>query len=91
MLIKRSDIQLKGRLTLSITGKLENVDKGHSQIIEFVERTNWNFFRIIDTAGDEIRQRAFSELSTIEQELRAFINRGLIETLVLTGGHHWGP
>ena len=68
-----------GYLTLSLEGTLEAIDNSHSQVIEFIEKANWNLFRLRDTAGDEIRRRAYSELSIIEQELRAFINRGLID------------
>lgn len=76
---KRVGYSTEGYLTLSLGGSLEDVDKAHSQVIEFTQKTNWNLFRLIDTAGDEIRRQAYSELSNIEQELRVFINRGLID------------
>jgi hypothetical protein len=76
---KKVGFSTEGYLTLSLVGSLEDVDKSHSQIIDFIGKTNWNLYRLIDTVGDEIRRRAYSELSKIEQELRAFINRGLIE------------
>ena len=69
----------EGDLTLSLVGTLEKIDKGHFEIIRLTQRTNWNVFRLKDTAGDEIRCQAYSELSKIEQELRLFINRGLID------------
>ena len=78
---KKVGYSADGYLTLSLSGTLEDVDKGHTQIISFIEKTGWNLFRLIDNAGDEIRVQAYSELSKIEQELRAFINRALIETL----------
>lgn len=83
--IKNVGYSTDGYLTLSISGNLVDVDTGHSQIIEFIERSGWNHFRLIDTAGDEIRQKAYLELSNIEQELRAFINRGLIDAF----GFNW--
>src|SRR5262245_16747649 len=64
---KRVGYSTDGYLTLSISGDLVDVDAGHSQVIEFIERSGWNHFRLIDTAGDEIRQRAYLELSNIEQ------------------------
>jgi len=76
---KRVGYSTEGYLTLSLEGSLDEVDKAHSQVNEFTQKTNWNLFRLIDTAGDEIRRQAYSELSKIEQELRVFINRGLIE------------
>jgi len=76
---KKVGYSTEGYLTLTLMGTLEEVDKSHSDVIEFIQKTNWNIFRLIDTAGDEIRRRAYSELSKIEQELRVFINRGLID------------
>jgi hypothetical protein len=76
---KKVGYSTEGYLTLSLEGSLEDVDKAHSQVIEFTQKISWNLFRLIDTAGDEIRHQAYSELSKIEQELRVFINRGLIE------------
>jgi hypothetical protein len=72
---KKVGYSTEGYLTLSLAGPLEEVDESHSRVIEFIKNSNWNLFRLIDTAGDEIRHQAYSELSKIEQELRVFINR----------------
>src|SRR5258706_1470607 len=53
---QRVGFSSEGSLILSILGTLESVDKSHSEIIEFVKRTQWSFFRVKDTAGDEIRR-----------------------------------
>src|SRR6266508_2133577 len=67
-------------LILSIEGSLEAVDKSHIQIAKYlIDKMQWNFFRLRDTAGDEIRDRAYPILSIIEQELRSFLNRCLID------------
>ncbi|MCD6141943.1 hypothetical protein J7J55_04410, partial [Candidatus Bipolaricaulota bacterium] len=63
---------------LSIRGSLEDVDACHNRINkEFVNR--YSCIRLRDEAGDEIRQKAYPILAHIEQQLRAFINRAMIE------------
>jgi len=65
-------------LKLSIRGSLKDVDACH-------ERLNQDFInhhsciRLRDEAGGEIRQQAYHILAHIEQQLRAFINRAMIE------------
>jgi len=66
---------------LTIEGSLTAVDQAHAKILKYyIQPKGLNFFRLMDTAGDEIRQRAYPILSDIEQELRSFINKCLINT-----------
>jgi len=79
---KRVGLSEDGDLTLIIEGTLEAVDRDHVQISKYLtERKQWNKFRLKDAAGDEIRRRAYPMLSMIEQELRSFVNRCLIDAL----------
>jgi len=77
-----SDRELSQRnpryLELSIRGSLEEVDACHSRLNDnFVSR--YSCVRLRDEAGDEIRRRAYPTLAHIEQQLREFINRAMIE------------
>ncbi len=70
---------------ITIEGSLEAVDESHNRISkDFIERKHLSSFRLKDTAGDEIRFKAYPILSTIEQELRSFINHCLIDALGFT-------
>jgi len=63
---------------LSIKGSLKDVDACHERINkEFVN--HYSCIRVCDEAGNEIRQQAYPILAHIEQQLRAFINRAMIE------------
>jgi len=64
---------------LSICGSLEKVDECHREIEEyFIKRLNYNFVRLSDEAGNEIRKRAYPVLARIEQRLRLFIENALV-------------
>ncbi|MBC8492238.1 MAG: hypothetical protein H8D43_00530 [Chloroflexi bacterium] len=66
------------RLQLSIVGSLESVDACHDKINrELFDRHSC--VRLHDEAGVEIRQQAYPILARIEQLLRDFINRAMIE------------
>jgi len=63
---------------LSIKGSLKDVDTCHDRINKkFVNR--YSCIRLRDEAGNEIRHQAYPILAHIEQQLRTFINRAMIE------------
>ncbi len=63
---------------LSIRGSLKDLDTCHNRINKkFVN--HYSCIRLRDDAGEEIRQQAYPILAHIEQQLRAFINRAMIE------------
>jgi len=63
---------------LSIEGSLEQVDACHERLNrEFVN--HYSCIRLRDAVSNEIRQQAYPILAHIEQQLRAFINRAMIE------------
>jgi len=65
-------------LKLSIRGSLEDVDACHKRLNQkFVN--HYSCIRLRDEAGNEIRHQAYPILAHIEQQLRAFINRAMIE------------
>lgn len=87
-----SEIELSVSLTeykqplLSIKGTLNVIDMCHSEIEKIlIEKHKWSHFRILDEAGDEIRSRAYPILSSVEQGLRGFINRAIVEIF----GFNW--
>jgi hypothetical protein len=69
-----------GGVQLSITGPLEDVDACHDKLnAELSGR--YSCVRVLDEAGDDIRQRAYPILARIEQGLRTFINRAMTEVI----------
>jgi hypothetical protein len=70
-------LSVGGYWELTLIGPLVEIDSAHSHLMRVFQDKNWGVFRLKDTAGDEIRQQAYSQLSEIEQDLRAFINHGL--------------
>ena len=76
--VEWSVIQTPPHFKLSIKGSLEDVDTCHERLNqEFV--SHYSCIRLRDDAGEEIRQQAYPILAHIEQRLRAFINRAMIE------------
>lgn len=72
---------------LIIKGELSIVDECHKEIDKhLLQNSQLRGIRLLDEAGDEIRQQAYSILATIEQRFRVFINRCLIEVI----GFEWG-
>jgi hypothetical protein len=68
-------------------GSLEVVDRCHDELSRnLLNRRELRHFRLEDEAGDEIRLRAYPILSAIEQQMRAFINRVMVEVL---GFEYW--
>ena len=75
---------------LSIKGSLEDVDACHDKLNkELVERRSC--VRLRDEAGDEIRERAFPILARIEQSLRSFVNRAMVEVKGFDWWEPWAP
>jgi hypothetical protein len=81
-----TDINLKvepthpGYLQLTIKGTLEVIDACHNKINEILlNQSQLNFVRLLDEAGDEIRQRAYPILAEIEQRFRVFVSQTLVE------------
>jgi len=71
-------------LLFTLEGSLGAIDNSHVEITKYLfERKQITFFRLKDTAGDEIRERAYPIMSAIEQELRSFINKCLIDVFGL--------
>ena len=70
-------LSVGGYWELTLIGPLEEIDSAHSKLMRVFQEKNWGVFRLKDTAGDDIRRQAYSQLSEIEQDLRAFINQGL--------------
>jgi hypothetical protein len=63
---------------LFIGGSLQDVDACHERLNQdFIDQHSC--IRLRDEAGDEIRQQAYPILAHIEQQLRVFINRAMIE------------
>ena len=71
-------------LKVTIEGGLESIDRCHAEISEHV-CSAINNIRILDEAGDEVRQTAYPILANIEQQLRAFVNRAMTEII----GFNW--
>jgi DNA-binding phage protein len=87
-----SDIELKvdstnsAALNLAIKGTLEVVNACHKKINEIlIEQSHLRAMRLLDEAGDEIRQRAYPILAEIEQRFRLFVSQALIEVC----GFYW--
>ncbi len=81
-----SDIELKvdstnsTALKLAIEGTLEVVDACHDKVNKIlIEQSQLRGVRLLDDAGDEIRQRAYPILAEIEQRFRVFVNQALVE------------
>jgi hypothetical protein len=73
-----------GYWALTFNGTLEEIDTAHFEVVKLFQKKDWNIFRLLDTAGDEIRRLAYSQLSGIEQDLRVFINQGLTDVYGFT-------
>jgi len=81
-----SDIELKvdstnsTALKLAIEGTLEVVDACHDKVNKIlIEQSQLRGVRLLDDAGDKIRQRAYPILAEIEQRIRVFVNQALVE------------
>ena len=81
-----TDINLKveqadsGALRVLIAGPLKVIDACHNKINEILlNQFHLNFVRLLDEAGDEIRQRAYPILAEIEQRFRVFVSQALVE------------
>lgn len=67
-------------LLLTLTADLAVVDKSHALLIKGLsENTDRRCCLLRDDAGDEIRKRAYPALGRVEQTVRAFLNRAMIE------------
>lgn len=69
-----------GGVELSITGSLKDVDACHGKVNEELFERH-SCVRVLDEAGDQIRQRAYPILAQIEQGLRTFLNRAMAEVI----------
>lgn len=69
------------RLQLTIKGSLQTVDACHKRMMNqgFFEKHHCPLLK--DDAGDEIRKKMYPRLASIEQSLRGFINKVMIEIL----------
>ncbi|MBI1742852.1 hypothetical protein HYR54_07255 [Candidatus Acetothermia bacterium] len=74
---------------LSITSSLEDVDACHHKLEKFLrEKNDLHFVRLTDEAGDEIRRRAYPLLSSMEQKLRRFIHKAMLEIFGFDWSNH---
>ncbi|MDJ0735111.1 MAG: hypothetical protein QNJ47_13775 [Nostocaceae cyanobacterium] len=63
-----------------LKGTLEVVDDCHHKINKkIVETDNLNFQRLLDEAGDKIRQQAYPILAEIEQLFRVFVSQAIVD------------
>ncbi|MHC5818351.1 MAG: hypothetical protein ACYT04_21275 [Nostoc sp.] len=75
-----------GTLLLTLKGKIEVIDKCHDKIYKkLVKDSELNCLRLLDEAGDEIRQKAYPILAEIEQRFRVFISQAIVEVC----GFYW--
>ncbi len=72
------------RLQLSMIGKLRDIDACHNIINKEVFDRRYAI-RLIDEAGDQIRESAYPIIAEIETALRTFINRSMVEIM----GSNW--
>jgi DNA-binding phage protein len=81
-----------GCLQLTIKGTLEVIDACHNKINAILlNQSQLNFVRLLDEAGDEIRQRAYPILAEIEQRFRVFVSQALIEVCGFDWWHNLAP
>lgn len=67
---------------MSLQGPLSQVDECHHQInSKLLGAEPLSCVRLVDEAGDEVRCQAYPILASIEQRLRAFVNRKAVEVL----------
>ena len=66
---------------ISIEGCLQNVDECHYRLQEanILRKEPLNFYRYIDEAGEQIRYLAYPILAEIEQKIRGFISRAIVD------------
>jgi hypothetical protein len=70
----------EGHPVLTVNGDLECVNDFHLEISKTLfKKLQLKHFRLIDQAGDEIRQRAFPIIAEIEQDIRTFVNQSILE------------
>lgn len=81
-----------GALLLTLQGTIEVTDKCHDKINKkLVTELELSFSRLLDEAGDEIRQQAYPILAEIEQRFRRFVNQAIVEVCGFSWGNTLAP